>query len=205
MHTDSRGQWPSVGPLKVHQEIIRRVLGGRVTPEQLRILMQGQEDFDRGTQDEVYAHMHAMRRRGEKRQDARRKANRFIRQQICIARRLAAEGHTADAMRNLAQAIHTLQDSTSPAHANFDVAWEPTSSNFFTRLLPHEYDEYFDPGGGSVADELTLRAWQYFTGELNMPADFFVDEFDLNKYGRGYFRGTPGPDGGGCDCKSGRR
>ena len=104
------------------------------------------------------------------------------------------------AMRNLGDAIHTLQDSTSPAHANFAVAWEPTLWETINHL-PHDYDESCDPGPGSVADELTLRAWQSFKGETCMPPDFFVDEFDLNKYGRGYFKGTPAPDGGGCDCK----
>lgn len=199
LHADSQGEWPSMGPLKVHQSIIRRVLGGIVTPDELRILMQEQEDFDRGTQDEVYAHMHAMSRRGEDRQDARRKANRFIRQQICIARRLAANGHMSDAMRNLADAIHTLQDSTSPAHANFAAAWDPTWGQMLNHL-PHDYDESFDPGSGSVADEQTLKAWKYFAGELAMPADFFVNDFDINKYGRGYYKGAPAPDGGTC-CK----
>jgi RHS repeat-associated protein len=196
---DSQGQWPSVGPLKVHQAIIKRVLGGKVTPEQLRILMQEQEDFDNATQDEVYAYMHAMRTQRESREDARRKANQFVRQQICTARRLAAKGQIADAMRNLAQAIHTLQDSTSPAHANFSIAWAPTWAQTINHA-PHYYDEFFDPGARSVADELTLRAWEYFTGELPMPADFFLDAYDLNKYGRGYFRGTPAPDGQSCDC-----
>lgn len=199
LHTDSRGLWPSMGPLKVHQAIIRRVLGGRVSPEMLRILMQEQGDFDNGTQDEVYAHMHAMRRRGESREDARRKANRFIRQQICLARRLAASGHMADAMHALSQAMHTLQDSTSPAHANFASAWAPTMAETINHI-PHYYDESFDPGGGSVADELTLKAWQYYTGETPMPDDFFLDAYDINKYGRGYFKGTAAPDGG-CDCK----
>jgi len=199
-YRDPQGQWPSVGPLKVHQAIVKRVLGNKVTPEELRILMQEQEDFDKNTQDEVYAYMHAMRMRGESREDARRKANRFIRQQICIARRLAAAGQIADAMHNLAQAIHTLQDSASPAHANFAVAWAPTLGQMINHI-PHDYDEFFDPGGGSVADELTLAAWHYFKGELPMPSDFFLDAFDLNKYGRGYFRGTPAPDGGGCNCK----
>jgi RHS repeat-associated protein len=88
-YRDPRGLWPSA-ILEVHQQITRRVLTGRTTPQQLQLLMQEQRDFDNNTQDEVYAYMHAMRMRGENREDARRKANRFIRQQICLARRLAA-------------------------------------------------------------------------------------------------------------------
>ena len=30
---------------------------------------------------------------------------------------------------------------------------------------------------------------------------FFLDAFDLNKYGPGYSKGTPDPDRGGCNCK----
>ncbi len=195
--SDPQGLWPSRG-LRVHQRIISRVLNERATPEELRILMQEQADFDDDTQDEVYAYQHAMRMRGERPEDARRKANRFVRQQICIARRLAAKGQIADAMHNLGRAIHTLQDSTSPAHANFAVAWENSWLQTINHL-PHYATENFDPGPDSVADYMTLKAWRYFTGEDAMPNDFFGDVFDI-EHGRAYFRATSAPDGGSCDC-----
>jgi hypothetical protein len=31
-----------------------------------------------------------------------------------------------------------------------------------------------------------------------MPDDFFTGEFDINQYGRGYFKNEPAPDGGKC-------
>jgi RHS repeat-associated protein len=194
---DPHGQWPSQGK-RVHQEMIRRVLTGRATPQELSILMAEQEDFDRGTQDEVYAYQHAMSMRGESTEDARRKANRFVRQQICMARRLAKAGRISDAMRNLGDAIHTLQDSTSPAHVNFAAAWDNSWLQTVNHL-PHYITENFDPGANSVGDYQTLRAWQYFKGDLPMPADFFSDVFDTI-HGPATFRGTPSPDGGSCDC-----
>jgi hypothetical protein len=141
-----------------------------------------------------------MSKRGQSRADARRMANSFIRSNICIARRLAAQGYRRQAMYYLSRAIHTLQDSTSPPHAGFAVAWE---DNFFEVIdhIPHYFGEMFDPGADSVADELTLRAWQYFTGELEMPADFFSDYYDYS-WGRAKSNHrTPAPDGGKCTCK----
>jgi hypothetical protein len=65
--------------------------------------------------------------------------------------------------------------------------------------IPH-VTENFTPGPDSAAVEATQKAWKYFTGETPMSADFFTGEFDINQYGRGYFKNEPAPDGGGCDC-----
>ncbi len=147
---DPQGLWPSQGPFKIHQKILKRVLTGRATPEQLRIMMQEQEDFDKATQDEASAYKHAMRARWETPAAARKKANWFVRYNICNARRLAATGRMPEAMRLLSRAMHTLQDSTSPAHANFAVAWENTTIQFVNHL-PHYVTENFDPGPRSVS------------------------------------------------------
>ncbi len=195
---DPEGLWPSQGPWKVHQEIIRRVLTGIASPEQLQILMQEQADFDWHSQDEIYANKHAMSRRGERPEDARRKANRFVRGNICMARRLAASGHMSDAMHLLGQAIHTLQDSASPAHAGFAEAWESTLLQDINHL-PHNWTENFYPREGSITYIQTKLAWKYFTGESPMPTDFFMNAFDTEN-GSVYFRANPAPDGGSCDC-----
>ena len=195
--SDPQGLWPTQGAWKYHQQIIKRSLANRATPNDIRILMQEQKDFDLATQAVPYAHMHAMSRPGESREDARRKANRFIRSEICIARSLAAKGHRGEAMRRLSRAMHTVQDATSPAHANFQPAWEDSVLQTINHI-PHYLTEEFDPGAGSAADEATQKIWDYFTGEKPMPDDFFTGEFDL-KYGRAYFKNKPAPDGG-CQC-----
>ena len=53
-----------------------------------------------------------------------------------------------------------------------------------------------------VADELTLMAWRYFTGEAPMPDDFFSYSYDYSwgRRARKRYR-TPASDGGKCSCK----
>jgi hypothetical protein len=102
-------------------------------------------------------------------------------------------------MKLLSHAMHMLQDSTSPAHANFQEAW-PDTYREMAKHRSHYWNEWFDPGAGSEADLITIRAWKYFTGELAMPADFFGNVYDLPGGKRGYFDSKPSPDGTDCDC-----
>jgi RHS repeat-associated protein len=197
---DPQGLWGSVGLWKIHQAITRRALSGQgPSGSDLKTLIEEQYFFDQTTQGEQYAYMHAMRMRGERPEDSRRKANQFVRCRICKAQKLAKEGKRTAAMQALSQAMHTVQDAASPAHANFAEAWQDTTWQTINHL-PHYVSENFDPGPGSVSDESTLRIWRYFTGESPMPDDFFPGEFDLNKYGRGYFTNRPAPDHFSCDC-----
>jgi hypothetical protein len=71
----------------------------------------------------------------------------------------------------MGNAIHTLQDSTSPAHEGFQV-W--LGASFFVEALEHVKAENFDPGVNSALDKITRRAWSYFTGDEPLPADFFA-------------------------------
>jgi len=197
---DPQGLWPSRMGQYIHQKITARALAGRATKEEIAIVTKEQLDFDKATQAEDYASAHAMRKRGQSRADARRNANSFIRSNICIARQLAASGHRNEAMHSLSRAIHTLQDSTSPVHAGFAEAWEDSFLQVINHT-PHYLGEMFDPGEDSVADELTLMAWRYFTGEAPMPDDFFSDSYDYS-WGRARVNyRTPAPDGGKCGCK----
>jgi RHS repeat-associated protein len=197
--SDPLGLWPSIFRWKIHQNITRRALGGRASAKDIKILTQEQEDFDNATQAEVYANYHAMRKRGQSREDARRNANRFVRTEICLARSLARNGHRSEAMHHLSRAMHTVQDATSPAHANFNEAWEDSTVQILNHI-PHYLTEKFDPGHGSMADKSTLKVWKYFTGELLMPDDFFGNGYDL-KNGLAYFSAEPTPDGGNCGCQ----
>lgn len=158
-----------------------------------------QGPFDAATQDESLAYVHAMRRRGEDPSQARRHSNQFVREQICLAQKLAARGNRIGAMKLLSHAMHTLQDSTSPAHANFQEAW-PNTYKETAKNGAHYYNEWFDPGAGSEADLITIRAWRYFTGEQRMPGDFFGNAYDLPKGKRGYFDSKPSPNWTNCEC-----
>ena len=176
---DPTGLWPSGHAFgyTTHQNSIERVLGSRVSRRELEILKQEQYDWDGESQDEFYAFTHAMRAHGESVEDARRKANEWIRSNINIARKLASSGHREEAMHYLGRAMHTLQDSTSPAHAGFEEAWD---DSFLQQLnhLPHYLTENFDPGPCSVLDRATDAVYKYFTGELEMPDNLFGNTFD---------------------------
>jgi hypothetical protein len=162
-------------------------------------MIDAQKPLDRNTQAVKYAYIHAMTMPGERPEEARRKANQFVRFNICMARKLAALGRRSAAMVYLSHAMHTLQDAASPAHANFAVAWENTNAQTVNHL-PHYLAEIFDPGPGSVAYESTVNAWRYFNGEMPMPEDFFPNMFDQKDGGRGYFRRWSSPDHTTCDC-----
>jgi RHS repeat-associated protein len=197
---DPQGLFGSAGPWKIHQEITRRALSrSGVSAADLKILIQEQRTFDRNTQSEWFAYLHAMTRPGERPEDARRRANQFVRFSICMARKLAAQGKRAGAMVHLSHAMHTLQDAASPAHADFAVAWPNTTVQTIDHA-PHYASEIFYPGPDSVAYESTVNVWNYFTGAIPMPADFFPNMFDRSDGRRGYFRRWSSPDYTSCEC-----
>jgi RHS repeat-associated protein len=197
---DPQGLFGSKGPFKIHQEITRRSLRrSGVSAEDLQILIDEQKRFDENTQAEWFAYVHAMTRPGERPEDARRRANQFVRFSICMARKLASQGKRAGAMVHLSHAMHTLQDAASPAHADFAVAWPNTTAQTIDHL-PHYASEIFHPSPDGVAYESTVNVWNYFTGALPMPADFFPNMFDRSDGRRGHFRRWSSPDNTSCEC-----
>ncbi len=157
-----------------HQNITERALAGLATPSQIHSIARSNVQFDKQTQDSIYAPYHAMRRYGQTSvEDARAEANEFVRNKICIARTYASRGWNTDAMYELGKAIHTLQDAKSPAHAGFQQAWP---DDFLSMVLnaPHYVSEAVFPGAENIAaaEEATRDAWRYFNG-APMPDDFF--------------------------------
>ncbi|MGD9630854.1 MAG: RHS repeat-associated core domain-containing protein [Pyrinomonadaceae bacterium] len=178
-YRDPLGLFPSLGiwPFNVHQAIGSRALAGRATPYQIEVINRANERFDARTQDLAYAPQHAMRRQGQSVEDARAEANQFVRTKICEAREYAGRGLNTYAMQSLAEAIHTVQDAASPAHAGFQEAW-PNDVLSIVLNSSHYLKEQFDPGASSVADENTRNIGDYFTGQREMPADYFSSGFD---------------------------
>lgn len=198
---DPLGLWPSRWRWKYHQAILTRALSGLgISASEIGLMAEEQGIFDANTQAERFANMHAMRRRGQSPEDARREANSFVRRMICRARALDAKGMRRAALIALSQAIHTLQDSTSPAHANFQEAWEDNFGEM-VKHGSHYINENFDPGAGSAADGVTVSAWWWFTGQMPMPDDFFGNLYDISPNHQGFFIADPAPDGGKCDCE----
>ncbi len=98
-------------------------------------------------------------------------ANNFVRGQLMRARALEKSGKHPEALEFLGNAIHTLQDATSPAHNGFqewNEKWDPLEE-----YLYHIKWELYDPGHDSELDRATARAWNYFKGTSPLPNDFF--------------------------------
>jgi RHS repeat-associated protein len=163
----------------VHQTSIDRSLWFLPIEDRV-VLMNQQWKIDAPwSQTPENSHIHAMREASdtgpwETVEHAKERANEFARNEILEARRLQAEGKRTEALAHLGNAMHTLQDSTSPAHRGFQ-GWhgEKGFVNHLREYL-HIVREFSRPQWeNKELDEITLRAHQYFTGELPLPKDFF--------------------------------
>jgi hypothetical protein len=202
---DPRGFFPSWGPFGYHQAIIRGALDNISSSSDIEALASEQEGFDSNTPDAEYAPWHAMSRPGQDPQFARDQANIFVRNEICLARRLEAKGFHADAMAYLARAMHTMQDSSASPHFNFQPAWNDSGIGSYWRHRDHYISEALVPPGIAVtARENTRRAWEYFNG-APIPNDVFKnDHYDApydTVFGPRFspWR-TQSSSGGNCDC-----
>jgi hypothetical protein len=177
---DPTGLWPTgaYGSPEVHQAAIDRVLpflSGRD-----RDILKNQQVVADTDQSPAGAYRHGMRHPFQTADQARAMANQYVRGEINAARCLEAKGLHDEALERLGNAIHALGDSTSPMHNGFQV-WGGASGagdylgNKQKRKETnwHVQGEGYDPGAGSRLDWATRRAYQYFRGTRQMPADVF--------------------------------
>jgi RHS repeat-associated protein len=168
---DVNGLWPTgaFGSQNVHGNAIVRV-NNYFTPSQLKILVNQQIIADQD-QSARSSYKHAMRDGpgGEGREGARVQANRYLCERFATAKKLWKQGDQDAALAALGDAIHTMQDATSPEHYGF----QPWDGNAFSPGAgKHGSLENFDPGSGSALDAATKAAIDYFLGG-NAPKDFF--------------------------------
>jgi RHS repeat-associated protein len=171
-YVDPSGRWPSKGPILAHQQAIDDALS--FLPASDRAILKAQQaaidahQFQ-GTADSP---IHAMTPLGRPRESAIRQANNFVRGGIILARQLEASGKHVEALKVLGDAMHTLQDSTSPSHRGFQE-WSEEWGATTKEGRRHVDNELYYPGPRSELVDITRRAWSYFTGALDMPSDFF--------------------------------
>jgi hypothetical protein len=127
-------------------------------------------DQDQSTEG---SYKHAMRAPDQTLRQAQQLANKYVRGEITAARADEKAGKHNSALKHLGNAMHTLQDNTSPAHKGFQV-WNGPAHVLDDKA--HAEKENYDPGRGSNLDIATAKAWDYFTGKEQMPADFFPPE-----------------------------
>jgi len=130
---DPTGQWST----EVHNAIIKEAFGKCLDDHQLFWLKEANGYVDGGTFHsgawmERYAYQHGMRAPNQSIEEARRLADDFISGHLQVARNLAPQGCksgagkiSADAMWEFGQALHTITDMTSPAHAGFQIWYGP--------------------------------------------------------------------------------
>jgi uncharacterized protein RhaS with RHS repeats len=101
---------------------------------------------------------HGMRNSDQTVQQAKDKADAFVRKQFALARKLQAEGKVAEAYYQFAIGLHTLQDATSPAHGGFQV-W--TGHENLIQEYNHVKQELTYPGVQSNLQQVTntYLAW----------------------------------------------
>lgn len=118
-------------------------------------------------QDAASTARHAMSREGQTAEEARAESNKFVRNQF--ERAWNAPTRT-DALIEFTLALHALQDSTSPSHANFQQ-W--TGHESFEEKHMHVMPELINPGRGSNLYEATREAWKWFNDRRLPSGDLF--------------------------------
>ncbi|MFN0138453.1 MAG: RHS repeat-associated core domain-containing protein, partial [Pyrinomonadaceae bacterium] len=171
--TDPFGLFPSIWPFDYHQQITAGALNGVASPRDIQNISRANEDFDAQTQDLEHANSHAMSFPGQSPDAARARANAFVRDKICLARKYKGMGLNTDAMYQMGAAVHTMQDYESPAHNGFQEAWPYTYWDIFVNgwHYPKETALYTEDQW-KRAENNTRRAWAYFKG-YPLPNDFF--------------------------------
>jgi len=119
-------------------------------------------------QEPAFSFRHAMRNPDQTVDEARSLANDFVRDQF--ARAWAAPTRD-EALFRFGVALHTLQDSTSPSHAGFQV-WSGEETR--GQVAAHVRRELFDPGRGSALHAATFAAWEWFLLGKLPEGDLFI-------------------------------
>jgi hypothetical protein len=100
-------------------------------------------------------------------------ANSFVKLHLFFAEVALCECHQDRnaALKDFGMALHTVQDSTSPAHntpQNEFKVWD--GELHWIKALHHVINEDFDPGPGSALYRATSDFWKYFQCVNNVPS-----------------------------------
>ena len=182
--TDALGLWPSshhflgyiVGldtPLTHQQSIVRAIPG--LSSHDYEILKAATVEVDEG-QGTAESYQHAMRDglANQSVSAAKDAANHFVGLHLKVAQILLCrcDPDRDEALHQFGLALHTIQDSTSPAHHGFQP-WLGVKGHK-AAALAHVRKEDYDPGSGSQLDKATSWFWTFFTcPPPQLPSDFF--------------------------------
>lgn len=186
---DAFGLWPSASPWYgmlinggtfipfTHENANNRVIPGSSSDIATLNAATVFVDGDQGASYESTA-KHAMSSPGEPKQLARVMANLWVAKTLTMAQQNLCPctgGNRQTALWYFGLALHTVQNSTSPAHHGFQK-WRGLST-LADRVLAihHVARECFDPGTGSNLDKATAWLWSFLQCPApSLPPDFFM-------------------------------
>jgi hypothetical protein len=170
------------GPLfeSIHQTAIEHVLGSSgLRPEELQLLESEQTRIDldqRADQSQEHSMtgvMHGDHYSEELRQAYITRTEILLRNNFASGIALRIAGHSSDALKSLAVALHALQDATSPAHEGF----QPWSDDFgLWEMIRHALKERAYPSDGADKRNLegvVLFAYDIYCSKIPAPTAFF--------------------------------
>lgn len=158
---DSNGLWPTKSVMPVHQNAIDRALPFLSSHD--RDILKEQQKVADEDQSLEGSYKHAMAEPGDDYDTARKKSEDYIRDELAKARAADKACNHDEALRHVGNAMHVLQDSTSPEHAGFNT-WHGEGD--WMDALSHVNGELFDPGPGSSLDRATTYAWELYMNQI---------------------------------------
>jgi hypothetical protein len=133
--------------------------------------LEHQQSLVDDEQEPTDQYKHALTIPGQSVQDAKALANNYVRQHLQQARLYKNAQREDLALQELAIAMHTLQDATSPSHVGFQL---------YTHLTPAHLvgDLYLTPAFRDSLVEATQTAYVYYDDPSKpLPADFFAGPY----------------------------
>ena len=115
---------------------------------------------------------HGMRDEYDTPEEAKKKADRFVREQFRKAREALSQGREYEAYFEFGVGLHTLQDATSPAHAGFQK-W--TGKETLREQIEHVKKELTYPGKDSNLQKITNKYLEWFESGKELPEGNLFD------------------------------
>ena len=171
---DPLGMWSSIGADPIHQKAIDDQLNS-LSDSDRQILKNMQTEVDKH-QKASESYLHAMSDGdNETPEKAKQRANEYLKTYITDARTAEKNGGHPLALEKMGWVIHTLQDSTSPAHHGFRPWYDYAGGNYNCNEWIHAAQEAINPGPGSHLYRATAQAYKYLSApDSDLPSDFFV-------------------------------
>lgn len=173
---DPLGKWATF----IHREAIDNALETSLLPASDRQILKEEQDEVDNDQKAADSYRHAMSNGSgtppQTPAEAQQQTDNYVLDLLTKARAAEAKNDHTTAMQDLGQAMHALQDSTSPAHHGFQPWYDYTGGMANPHEWCHGAKESINPGQGSWLYIATDETYDYFHDTSKpLPSDFFND------------------------------